>query len=54
MLPKTGIRRNNPQLNGKEGSSERVLNDIEANKLSDTEFKTRVIRKLNELSENYQ
>ena len=33
---------------------ERVLNEIEASKLSDTEFKTMVIRKLNELSENYQ
>ena len=38
----------------KEESPERVLNEIEANKLSDTEFKTMVIRKLNELSENYQ
>ena len=29
-------------------------NDIEASQLSDTEFKTMVIRKLNDLSENYQ
>ena len=54
MLPKTGIRRNNPQLNGKEGSSERVLNEIEVTKLLDIEIKTMLIRKLNELSENYQ
>ena len=31
-----------------------MLNEIEASKLSDVEFKPRVIRKLNELSENYQ
>ena len=49
-----GRQRNNPQLKGKEESSERMLNKTEASKLSDTEFKTMVIRKLNELSENYQ
>ena len=31
-----------------------MLNEIEASQLSDIEFKTMVIRKLNELSENYQ
>ena len=31
-----------------------MLNDIEASQLSDTEFKAMVIRKLNELTENYQ
>ena len=41
-------------MKGKEESSERMLNEIEASKLSDIEFKTMVIRKLNELSVNYQ
>ena len=49
-----GRHRYNPQLEGKEESSERVLNGVEAIKLSDIEFKTMVIRKLNELSENYK
>ena len=31
-----------------------MLNEIEASQLSDIEFKTMVIRKLNELTENYQ
>ena len=31
-----------------------MLNEMEASELSDTEFKTMVIRKLNELRENYQ
>ena len=31
-----------------------MLNEIEASELSDIEFKTMVIRKLNELSANYQ
>ena len=38
----------------KEESSERLLNEIETSELLDTEFKTIVIRKFNELSENYQ
>ena len=41
-------------MKGKEDNSERVLNEIEESQLSDTEFKTMVIRKLNELSANYQ
>ena len=49
-----GRQRNNPQLKGKEDSPERVLNEIPASKLSDIKFKTMVIRKLNELAENYQ
>ena len=49
-----GRQRNNPQSKGQEESSERVLNEIEATQLSDIEFKTMVIRKLNELSDNYQ
>ena len=44
--------RNNPQTKGKEESSERMLNETEASQLSDIEFKTMVIRKLNELSDN--
>ena len=31
-----------------------MLNEIEASQLSDIEFKAMVIRKLNELTENYQ
>ena len=41
-------------MKGKEEVSERMLNEIEANQLSDIEFKAMVIRKLNELTENYQ
>ena len=52
--PQNGKINNNPQLKGKEESPERVLNEKEASKLSDNEFKTMVIRKPNELSENYK
>ena len=45
-------QRNDPQYKGKEKSSERVINEIEATQLSDTEFKAMVIRKLTELTEN--
>ena len=38
----------------KEEASERMLNEIEESQLSDIEFKPMVIRKLNELTENYQ
>ena len=41
-------------MKGKEEASERMLNEIEASQLSGVEFKTVVIRKLNELTENYQ
>ena len=49
-----GRQRNNLQSKGKEKTSKRVLNEIEASKLSDIEFKTMVIRMLNELNENYK
>ena len=44
-------------MKGKEEASERMLNEIEASQISDTEFKSMVIRKLTEISElteNYQ
>ena len=41
-------------MKGKEEASERMLIEIEATQLSDTEFKAMVIRKLTELTENYQ
>ena len=44
-------------MKGKEESSERILTEIQASQLSDTEFKAMVIRKitdLTELTENYQ
>ena len=40
-------------MKGKEEASERMLTEIEATQLSDTEFKVMVIRKLTELIENY-
>ena len=45
-----GKTKNNPQMKGKEESSERMLNEMEVSQLSDTEFKAMVIRKLNELT----
>ena len=47
-------KRNKPQMKGKEEASERMPNEIEASQLSDTELKAMVIRKLTELTENYQ
>ena len=41
-------------MKGKEEASERTLNEIEASQVSDNDFKAMVIRKLNELTENYQ
>ena len=41
-------------MKGKEEASERMLNEIEASQLSDIEVKAMVIRKLNEVTENYQ
>ena len=41
-------------MKGKEETSERMLNEIEASQLSDTDFNAIVIRKLTELTENYQ
>ena len=49
-----GRQRSNPQWKDKEEYLERVLHEIEVSKLSDIEFKTMVIRKLNELIENHQ
>ena len=47
-------QRNTPKLKGKEESPEIVLNETEASKLSNTEFKIMVIRMLKELSEHYK
>ena len=41
-------------MKGKEEASERMLTEKEASQLSDTEFKVMVIRKLTELTKNYQ
>ena len=41
-------------MKGKEEASERMLTEKEASQLSDTEFRAMVIRKLTELTENYQ
>ena len=41
-------------MKGKDETSERMLTEKEASQLSDTEFKAMVIRKLTELTENYQ
>ena len=41
-------------MKGNEEVSERILTEKEASQLSDTEFKAMVVRKLNELTENYQ
>ena len=49
-----GRQRNNPQMKRKEEASKRILNEIEASQLSDTELKAMVMRKLNELIENYK
>ena len=49
-----GRQRNNPQNKGKGEVSETMLNEKEASKLSDNEFKELVIRKLNELTRNYK
>ena len=49
-----GRQRNKPQIKGKEEASERMLNEREVTQLSDIEFKAMAIRKLNELTENYQ
>ena len=38
----------------KEEDSEKILDEIGASQLSDIEFKATAIRKLNELTENYQ
>ena len=49
-----GRQRNNSQMKGKEEVSERMLTEKEASQLSDTEFKSMVIKRPTELTENYQ
>ena len=49
-----GRQRNNPQMKGKQEASERMLHEVEATQLSDSEFKDLVISKSNELTKNYQ
>ena len=41
-------------MKGKEEISEIMLNEKESSQLSDFEFKELVMRKLNELTQNYQ
>ena len=41
-------------MKGKEEVSETMLNEKEARQLSDSEFKELVMRKINELTQNYQ
>ena len=50
---KMGRQRNNPQMKGKEETSEQMLNEIEASQLSDTEFKAVVTKNLSELPDNH-
>ena len=54
VSPQNGKTKKQLQTKIKQEFPERVLNGIEASKLSDIEFKTMVIMKLNELTENYQ
>ena len=49
-----GRQRNTSEMKGKEEASEKMLTEKEASQLSDTEFKPMFIRKLTELTENYQ
>ena len=46
-------QKNWSQIKEGDKSPEKELNEIEASKLPDTEFKTMVIRMLKELSENF-
>ena len=48
-----GRQRNNCQAKEKEEFPEKELNEIEASKLSDIEFKVMFIRMLKELNENH-
>ena len=41
-------------MKGKEEVSQRMLNEKEATQLSDNKFKELVIRKLNDLTQNYE
>ena len=49
-----GRQRNNPQVKGSGEVSETMPSEKEASQLSDIQFKQLVIRKLNELTQNYQ
>ena len=49
-----GRQRNKPQMKHKGEVSETMLNEKEASQLSDTDFKELVIKKLHELTQNYQ
>ena len=49
-----GRQRNNPQMKGKGVVSETIPKEKEASQISDIEFKELVIKKLNELTQNYQ
>ena len=49
-----GKQRKNPQMKAQGEVSERMLSEREGRQLADLEFKALVIRKLNELTENYQ
>ena len=49
--PKVGRQRKNTQSKGKEESPEKELNEIEANNLSDIDFKKMVLRMFKKLSE---
>ena len=49
-----GRQRINPQMKGKGEVSETMLNEKQASQLSDTEFKELVMKKFNELTQNYQ
>ena len=47
-------QRKNPSSNGMEDASIKELNEMEASKPSDTEFKRPVLRMLKALTENYK
>ena len=47
-------QRKNPKSKGIEDSQIRDLKEMQASKLSDTEFKTMVIRMLKEFTDNYK
>ena len=49
-----GRQRNSLQMKVKEEVSETMLNEKEESQLSEIEFKELAIRKLNELTQNYQ
>ena len=49
-----GRQRNNIQMKGKEESSQKMLNEIQASQLSDIEFKTMVLMSSVKIIENYR